>query len=109
MVRQNAKQPGHLQHLLDLHDIADVPLQGTALASMLAARLPGILPALNDEEALEAEIAALEADLADNRIGNRNAYAGALFEGRSVTEAARRTRAAEEIEALAGEILARMT
>ena len=44
--------------------------------------------------------------LAQGRIGNRAAYAGALYEGRSVTESARPSDAGREIAALAAEILA---
>jgi chromosome partitioning protein len=45
-------------------------------------------------------------ELSAVRIGNRTAYAGALFEGRSVTEGGK-SAAAEEIAALAAEILQR--
>ncbi|EWY36021.1 cobyrinic acid a,c-diamide synthase [Skermanella stibiiresistens SB22] len=47
------------------------------------------------------------ADVAATQVGNRVQFAAALFEGRSVTESARRTRAAEEIQELAAEILKR--
>jgi chromosome partitioning protein len=47
--------------------------------------------------------------VADAHIGNRIQYAAALFEGRSVTEASRRTRAAEEMDQLASEILRRVS
>lgn len=46
-------------------------------------------------------------DLADAQIGNRTAYAGTLLTGLSVTEAARKTQAAAEMQALAEEILRR--
>lgn len=46
-------------------------------------------------------------DLAEAQIGNRTAYAGTLLTGLSVTEAARKTQAAAEMQALAEEILAR--
>lgn len=46
-------------------------------------------------------------DLADTAVGNRTAYAGTLLTGLSVTEAARRTQAATEMQALAQEILKR--
>jgi chromosome partitioning protein len=46
--------------------------------------------------------------MAETRVGNRVAYAGALMSGRSVTETARGTRAAEEIAALAEEIRQRL-
>jgi len=47
------------------------------------------------------------ADVAQTHVGNRIQFAAALFEGRSVTESAKRTRAAEEIQELAAEILNR--
>lgn len=56
---------------------------------------------------LMARIAELGAPVADTRIGNRTAFAGALMAGRSVTETGRGSRAADEIAALAAEILAR--
>ena len=46
-------------------------------------------------------------DLADTRVGNRIAYAGALLSGRAVTETDRTSKAAEEMNALAAEILRR--
>ncbi|CAK0744629.1 chromosome partitioning protein [uncultured Gammaproteobacteria bacterium] len=46
-------------------------------------------------------------DIATQRIGNRIGYAGALMEGRAVTEMDAGSRAAEEIKALAEEILRR--
>ncbi|MFD1627297.1 ParA family partition ATPase [Azospirillum griseum] len=45
--------------------------------------------------------------LADAQVGNRTAYAGTLMSGLSVTEAARKTVAAAEMQALAEEILRR--
>ena len=52
-------------------------------------------------------IKGMGADVAQTQIGNRVQFAAALFEGRSVTESARKTRAAEEIQELAAEILKR--
>lgn len=52
-------------------------------------------------------IKGMGADVAHTQIGNRVQFAAALFEGRSVTESARKTRAAEEIQELAAEILKR--
>ncbi len=46
-------------------------------------------------------------DIAESQIGNRTAYAGTLLSGLSVTEAARKTQAAAEMQALAEEILSR--
>jgi len=46
-------------------------------------------------------------DIAESQIGNRTAYAGTLLSGLSVTEAARKTQAAAEMQALAEEILRR--
>ena len=50
-------------------------------------------------------IKGMGAPVAHAQVGNRIQFAAALFEGRSVTESARRTRAAEEIQELAAEIL----
>jgi len=67
-------------------------------------------PRTKVSEAIIAQVTALgqppAVRLAHQRIGNRAAYAGALYEGRSVTEAARPNDAAREIAALAAEILA---
>ncbi len=46
-------------------------------------------------------------DMAETRVGNRIAYAGALLSGRAVTETDRTSKAAEEMNALAAEILRR--
>jgi chromosome partitioning protein len=59
-------------------------------------------------DALVERIHALGADVARVHVGNRVQFAAALLEGRSVTEAARRTRAAEEMQELAAEILGRV-
>lgn len=60
-------------------------------------------------DALVAEVSKLvnppAVRLAETRIGNRTAYAGTLLTGRSVTETGRRTQAAQEMQALAEEIL----
>ncbi|WP_207481671.1 ParA family partition ATPase [Arenibaculum pallidiluteum] len=50
----------------------------------------------------------LGADVARTHVGNRVQFAAALLDGRSVTETARRTRAAEEVQELAAEILERI-
>ncbi|PWC82876.1 cobyrinic acid a,c-diamide synthase [Azospirillum sp. TSH100] len=47
-------------------------------------------------------------ELATAQVGNRTAYAGTLMTGLSVTEAARKTQAAAEMQALAEEILRRV-
>ena len=56
-------------------------------------------------EAMEAEASKLGAKIARARLGNRVAFAAALAEGKAVGEAQPRGRAAEEIAALAKEIL----
>ena len=60
---------------------------------------------------LAAEVAKMvtppQVDVAETRIGNRVAYAGALYQGRSVTEMGKRTSAAQEMSALAKDILDR--
>jgi chromosome partitioning protein len=58
-------------------------------------------------EAMVAKLVELGADVADSRLGNRVALATAMLEGRGITEAARSSRAAEEITAVAAEILRR--
>ena len=56
-------------------------------------------------DAMLEEIEALKTSVAETRIGNRVALATALCEGRGITETRKGTRAAEEISALADEIL----
>jgi chromosome partitioning protein len=74
-------------------------------------RVPALLvlnrvpPRANLTEAMAAEIEALKAPVAATQIGNRVALAAALAEGRGILEAAPRTRAAQEIAALADEVL----
>lgn len=58
-------------------------------------------------EAMMREFLALDAPLAATQIGNRVALAAALAEGKGIFEAAPGSRAAEEIAALAAEVLAR--
>ena len=64
-----------------------------------------VLPRARLTEEMLAEMMAMGVALADARIGNRVAFAAALAEGRSVGETQPRGRAAEEIGALAEEIL----
>jgi chromosome partitioning protein len=64
-------------------------------------------PRANLVEAMVAKLVELGADVADARLGNRVALATAMLEGRGITEAARSSRAAEEITAVAAEILRR--
>ncbi len=56
-------------------------------------------------EILTQHIAALGTPLADSTIGNRTAFAASMLEGLGVVETAPRTKAAEEIKALADEIM----
>lgn len=58
-------------------------------------------------ETMEDELAALGAPRAQTEIGNRVAFAAALAEGKSILEAAPGSRAADEITALAREVLSR--
>lgn len=58
-------------------------------------------------ETMEGELAALGAPRAQTEIGNRVAFAAALAEGKSILEAAPGSRAADEITALAREVLSR--
>jgi chromosome partitioning protein len=62
-------------------------------------------PRANLTDSMLEKIEALKTSLAATRIGNRIALATALFEGRGITESRRGSRAAEEITALAEEIL----
>ena len=64
-------------------------------------------PRANLTEAMLAKLAALDAHVADARIGNRVSLATSLAEGLGITEAAPSSRAAEEIVAAAEEILRR--
>jgi chromosome partitioning protein len=58
-------------------------------------------------ETMQDELAALGAPRAQTEIGNRVAFAAALAEGKSILEAAPGSRAADEIMALAREVLSR--
>jgi chromosome partitioning protein len=64
-----------------------------------------VLPRANLTEAMEDEAKHLGARIARARLGNRVAFASALAEGRAVGESQPRGRAAQEIAALAKEIL----
>ncbi|QDL90557.1 ParA family protein [Paroceanicella profunda] len=100
-------------------DAAIVPCQPSmsdvwATASTLTAMRDGKLPftvVLNRMpprgRTAEAAIAALEeagAPLAEARVGSRSAFADAFMQGAGATEIAARSRAAQEIRALGGEI-----
>lgn len=63
----------------------------------------------NLTEAMRAELAGLGVPLAEARIGNRVALAAALAEGKGIFEAAPASAAAQEIAALAAEVLRRAT
>lgn len=62
-------------------------------------------PRANLNEEMFAEVKHLGATIARTRIGNRVAFAAALADGRAVGEARPRGRAAQEIAALAREVL----
>lgn len=91
-----------------IHPTLDLATQEKRRLLMVLNRVP---PRTKLAEGLIAEIQALvappEVDLADTQVGNRTAYAGTLLTGLSVTEAARKTQAAAEMQALAAEILTR--
>ncbi len=76
-----------------------------------AERVPAILvlnrvpPRANLTEAMLTEFAALGVPVAKAQIGNRVALAASLAEGRGIVEASPGSRAAEEIAALAREVL----
>ena len=59
-------------------------------------------------EVVVADMPKLGAPVAETQIGNRISFAAALVDGSSVTETARNSRAAQEINSLAGEILQRL-
>lgn len=71
-----------------------------------------VLPRARIADELIAKVHELVAppavELATAQVGNRTAYAGTLMTGLSVTEAARKTQAAAEMQALAEEILGRV-
>lgn len=91
-----------------IHPTLDLAKQEKRRLLMVLNRVP---PRTRLAEGLIAEIQALIAppavELADTQVGNRTAYAGTLLTGLSVTEAARKTQAAAEMQALAAEILER--
>lgn len=64
-------------------------------------------PRANLTEAMMARLAELDAPVAETRIGNRVALAAALAEGKGITEASASSAAAQEIRALAEEVLRR--
>jgi chromosome partitioning protein len=76
-------------------------------------RVPALLvlnrvpPRANLTEAMLAELAGLGVPVAETRIGNRVALAAALAEGKGIFEAAPTSTAAQEITALAAEVLRR--
>ncbi|MCF8480063.1 MAG: ParA family protein [Rhodospirillum sp.] len=55
-------------------------------------------------EIIEAKLRADALPIAETRLGNRTAFATSMMEGRGVVETDRRSRAAEEILALVGEV-----
>jgi chromosome partitioning protein len=59
-------------------------------------------------DAMQAEIDALGAEQAESQIGNRVVFASALSEGRAVGEVSPTGKAAQEIQALAKELLKRV-
>jgi chromosome partitioning protein len=59
-------------------------------------------------EAVEAEVNAKKWPLAKSRLGNRQAFAASINEGKGVAETVARSRAGQEIDALAKEIQRRL-
>jgi chromosome partitioning protein len=82
----------------------DLAAQEKVPALLVLNRVP---PRANLTETMLAKLAELGAIVAEARIGNRVALATALAEGLGITEAAASSRAAEEITAVAAEILLR--
>ncbi|MEM7021267.1 MAG: ParA family partition ATPase [Pseudomonadota bacterium] len=74
-------------------------------AMLVLNRLP---PRSRAADAVRAEIAASGWPLAGTTLGNRQAFAASISEGRGVAETARTSAAAGEIEALTKEVLARL-
>jgi chromosome partitioning protein len=60
-------------------------------------------------ERMEAMVGEMGAALAATRIGNRTGFATAMLRGRAVVEEPRKTRAGEEIQQLADEVLLRLS
>ncbi|MEM8587220.1 MAG: ParA family partition ATPase [Pseudomonadota bacterium] len=104
-------------------DLVLVPLQPSPMdfwatkptIALAAAEKTAVLVVLNRVPArarladeITDQMDELGADLAEARIGNRIALAAALMKGRGVTETHRRSMAAEEIDALAKEMLDRL-
>jgi chromosome partitioning protein len=89
----------------------DVWATQPTLALAAAEKVPALLvlnrvpPRAKLTDAMAAKLAELKAAVATARLGNRVALATALFEGRGITEASPHSPAAEEIRALAAEIL----
>jgi chromosome partitioning protein len=83
----------------------DMALQEKRPALVVLNRVP---PRARLADDLIARIDDLGAPVAETRIGNRVALASALMTGRSVTESDRSSRAAQEMRALAEEILSRV-
>ncbi|WP_029007713.1 ParA family partition ATPase [Azospirillum halopraeferens] len=91
-----------------VHPTLDLARQEKRRLLLVLNRVP---PRARIADELVAQVRALVAppdvELAEAQVGNRTAYAGTLMTGLSVTEAARRTQAAAEMQALAQEILDR--
>ena len=89
----------------------DVWATRATLALAAAEKVPALLvlnrvpPRANLTEEMVAEAERLGGRIATSRIGNRVAFASALAEGRAVGESHPRSRAAQEIAALAEEVL----
>ena len=85
---------------------ATLPILEMAAAEKVPALvvLNRVPPRANLTEDMVKELRALHAGVARSRIGNRVIFAGALSEGRAVGELQPKSRAAQEIGALAKEI-----
>ena len=82
----------------------DLAAQEKVKVLLVLNRVP---PRANLTETMLAKLAALGGTVADARVGNRVALATALADGLGISEAAPSSRAAEEIAAVAAEILRR--
>lgn len=83
----------------------DLAASGQAKALLVMNRLP---PRSLAAEAVTAEIKRRKWPLARARLGNRQAFAASINEGKGVIETARTSPAAREIEVLAREVLKRL-
>ena len=91
--------------LLATEPTLDLAIAEKKKALLVLSRVP---PRSLAADAVVNEIASRKWPLARNRLGNRQAFAASINEGKGVVETARRSAAGQEIEALAKEILRKL-